>query len=186
MSAARVALQALQRIPYALAGLVAGNCILGLVSLVLDAREGGHPALHFSELIRGVLVTALLSLLLSLPGWLLLGLPFTLFVPSRLAKRIHPLIALLIGSVIGPLSLAIIFARMALAGGQFTSIAEMLPDSNTKFDRSMASPFLYPAVVGASAIYIYTVLLRHYDGSSRGPATKPGESKATVSPRADV
>ena len=178
MSAARVALQALQRIPYALAGLVAGNCILGLVTRVLDAREGGHPALHFSELIRGVPLSVLLSLFDSLPGWLLLGLPFTLFVPSRLAERIHPIIALLIGSVIGPLSLFLFFARMALAGGQITSIADLLPDSNTKFDPT--SPFLYAAVVGASAIYIYTVLLRHYDGSSREPTTEPGESKATA------
>ena len=167
-----IALRAMLRISYGMAGLVVGNCVLGVVNLGLAVKEHGCPRYSVSDLIAGGVEFAPFIFGFSLIGWLLLGLPFTLFVPSRLARRIHPVGALLIGGILGPLSWLLLFGRADLA-----SLRAF------KFDVSVGY-YLYAATVAAPAICIYTILLRHYDSKLFGAEAGPREGEATVSPRA--
>jgi hypothetical protein len=132
----------LKRLAYAFVGLLAGNAMLFLYLLQNAIRlRANLLALHMGEPARqvpqAIQIFALYSRL-SFIGWLFVGLPIALLLPTHFIKRLSWPLRLLLGAALGPLALFLIFvlisdtSRAALAHGHmvpgiFTGTASLWP-----------------------------------------------------------
>ena len=111
------ALSPARRLAYAFIGLLVGDTALFLFLLQNAFRlRAKLLALHMGERARQVpyaLEEFVFYVPFSLVGWLLVGLPFAVFFPARSITRLPWGLALLVGAVLGPLALLIIFMLLA-------------------------------------------------------------------------
>jgi len=114
-----------QRLLFALIGLLTGNAAL-LFYLLQNAISSRAALLrdHMGEPARELPYAwdiFILYAIFSLRGWVLVGLPMALAFPARLLSRLAWPLCLLIGAILGPLALLLIFVVMFGLQGQLNS-----------------------------------------------------------------
>jgi hypothetical protein len=141
-----------KRLAYAFVGLVAGDAILLLYLLQNALRARAMLiAIHMGEPARQIPVALdlfVIYAMFSFVGWLFVGLPTALILPADFITRLSWPLALLLGAILGPFALAVIFllhdhGHIYLS----SSFAET------------ASPYLLAALVSTVAFAVYRVLL---------------------------
>jgi uncharacterized membrane protein required for colicin V production len=125
-----------------------------VVNLAVVIQEAESTTGHLPVLKAGSFVLFHAFFLVSFIGWLLLGLPFTLFVTSSVVRRIHPLLGFLLGCIMGPLSIFLVFAQGDLRFHRVTHL-----------DDVPSSLFGYAAAVAGPAIALYTLLVRRFESA---------------------
>ncbi|MGC2162586.1 MAG: hypothetical protein WA634_11800 [Silvibacterium sp.] len=148
----------IRKIGYSFLGLLAGNVASILTLLILATLQSFSK---FDTVRRAwqlslpsALGMAALFALFSLAGWTVVGLPFVLLMPARVAARLHWLFAALIGGVLGALTLSLIF--WALNGWRLDWTG-----ANQAQQLRQWIPFLFIAVlISGTAFAVYCGLLR--------------------------
>lgn len=131
MSTPTVRVNPFKRIAYSFLGLIAGDAVL----LALFA-------------ISQLLDLFVLYGMFSLAGWVLVGIPVALAVPGRLVARLPWLLLFVIGAVLGPLALFLIFV---LLNGRHIS---RLSFAHTE------SLWPFSILIAAVAFFTYGLLIR--------------------------
>jgi hypothetical protein len=128
-----------RRFLFGVYGLLAGDVALFLYLLPASARNLG---------------VFIVYCIFSLAGWTVIGLPVVLMVPPRLLCRLPLPRRLLIGAVLGPLALFLVFVLLFVvqraSGADHTTFS--LAHSDTLWPMSM--------LVSTISFVVYTALLR--------------------------
>jgi len=140
-----------KRLAYAFVGLLAGNAALFLFLLQnairlradLLAMRMGEPGRQIPQAIELFIFYTPFSFV----GWLFVGLPIALLFPGRSITRLPWPLRLLVGAVIGPLALLVIF--VLLGHGHVSS---------TSFTGT-SSLWAYSILVSTVAFVLYVALL---------------------------
>ena len=137
-----LAVSSIKRLLYGFVGLLAGDAVLLLYLLQNAIRLRAHLlALHMGEPARQIpqaIHAFALYARLSFVGWLFVGLPVAVFLPTHFIKRLSWPLRLLVGAALGPLALFSILvlvsdpSRAALVRGHvlpgmFTGTASLWP-----------------------------------------------------------
>jgi hypothetical protein len=136
-----------KRLAYTLVGLLAGDVML-LFFLLRGAIHatilGGEPAVTIADALQMFVIYAIFSFI----GWLLIGLPTALIFTANSITRLSWPRAVIVGSVLGPPALLVIFTVFSRGHVYFRNPAET------------ATLFAYSALVSAVAFIVYLALLR--------------------------
>ncbi|HEX5236359.1 MAG TPA: hypothetical protein VFW25_13635 [Silvibacterium sp.] len=148
----------LRRVGYSFLGLLAGNIALLIFSLLYSLRSGTllyhQSSFPFWSQIKAFPVISIFSIV----GWLIIGVPVVLTLPSDSIARLPKLVLLLIGIALGPLAISLIF--VLLSRGQNIAAAV-----------TATRPFwLYAAIVSTVAFAVHCLLLRRSMRSSKTAA----------------
>jgi hypothetical protein len=148
-----------RRLAYTLVGLLAGDLML-LFLLVRGAIHatilGGEPAVTIADALQMFVIYAIFSFV----GWLLIGLPTALIFPANSITRLSWPRAVIVGSVLGPPALLVIFTIFSRDHVYFQNPAET------------GTLFAYSALVSAVAFVVYFALLREEMKSKPTPPRK--------------
>lgn len=142
-----------QRLTYAFVGIFAGDIALVLYML-LNAFlvRSSLMAAHVGEPERQVAITlqaGTIYVVCSLVGFLIVGVPVALLLPTRIVARWKWLITLAVGALLGPAALFIILE--VLSGGSLSLSSSL----------SVIGPlFAFSTVVSTVSFGVYVALLR--------------------------
>jgi LytS/YehU family sensor histidine kinase len=136
-----------KRLAFTLVGLLAGDVML-LFFLLQHALHAtvlaGGPARMIADAVQMFVLYAIFSF----AGWLLVGLPTALIFPADSITRLSWPLALMVGIILGPPALVVIFGLLGRGHIYFRNVAET------------ATLFAYSVLVSAIAFMVYLALLR--------------------------
>jgi hypothetical protein len=143
----------LKRLAYAFVGLLAGDAMLLLyllqnalrVRASLIAVHMGEPEHQIPFALDFFVVCAMFSFV----GWLFVGLPTALFFSARFMTRLPWALALVVGAILGPAALLVIFL-LHDHGHIYLS---------SSFAQTV-TPYAYSILVSAVSFGVYVALLR--------------------------
>jgi hypothetical protein len=143
-----------QRLLFAAIGLATGNAALLLFLLynALRLRSAllkahmGEPYLALSRAWEIFLLYAMLSVL----GWILVGVPIAITCPPRLVSRVAWPARMLIGATLGPLALLLIFVVLFAIQGRLSAFSLAHTESLWPFS----------VLVSTISFLVYAALLR--------------------------
>lgn len=143
-----------QKIGYSFLGLLAGNAT-SLAVLVLIAILQQQDAFTWIEKILkldcgSVLLISVVIMIYSMPAWVMVGLPFVLLLPEKVASGFHWVVALPIGALLGASSM--LFPACAFNHWQVK--LAMLSNPIYQVFLSLA------ALIAGGAFLVYCALLR--------------------------
>ena len=148
-----------KRLAYALVGLLAGNVML-LFFLLRHALHAtllaGEPALLIPDAVQMFILYAIFSFV----GWLLVGVPTALLFPAGFITRLSWPFALIVGAMLGPPALLVIFALLGRGHIYFRNFAEA------------GTLFAYSILVSTVSFMVYLALLRKEMKSKPVPSQK--------------
>lgn len=136
-----------KRLAYTLVGLLAGDVMLLFFLLqhaVHTTLLEGEPASTIADAIQGFVLYAIFSL----AGWLFVGLPTALIFPAGSITRLAWPLALIVGAVLGPPALLVIFLLLARSHIYVRNFAET------------GMPLAYSVLVSTVSFMVYSALLR--------------------------
>ena len=143
-----------RRLLFAAIGLIAGDAAL-LIYMMYNAlrvcaalliAHMGQPYRQLSIWLEMFLLYAMFSIL----GWAIVGLPFALAFPTRILSRLRWPLCVLIGALLGPLALLLIFVVIAAMQGRLREIS--LAHTNGLWQFSV--------LVSTVSFLVYVALLR--------------------------
>ena len=148
-------IRALNRVTYAFVGLLGGNLALLLFLLQnairvradLLAMHTGQPTLQ----IRLALEMWAIYAIVSLVGWLFVGIPIALIFPASSIKRLPWTLRVLVGAALGPFALFLIFALLSHGHIHF---------SNHWTFTGTGWLWAFSSLVSTVSFVLYVVLLR--------------------------
>jgi hypothetical protein len=150
-----------KRMAYALVGLLAGDLMLFffLLQHALHATLlAGEPAHLISDAVQMFILYAIFSFV----GWMFVGLPTALLFPVGSLTRLSWPRTLLVGAVLGPPALFVIFVLLASSHIYFHNFVEV------------ATLFAYSILVSTVSFVVYLALLRKEIGTKSRPVSSPG------------
>ena len=133
----------LRKIGYSFVGLLAGDGAL-LACITWSTRDLEHNPW---QLLKIFCLYAIFTVL----GWIVVGVPAVLLMDIAFIRRIHWPLVLLIGAVLGPLALFLIFLVLDILNGQF-SLAGYWDDAALSCALAM--------VVSLVAFAVYCIFMR--------------------------
>jgi hypothetical protein len=150
-------IELLRRVGYSFLGLLAGNAVL----LILDLLN----ALHLSLLLHGQLKAQFLTAMgffipvaiVSVAGWLAVGIPAVLILPTGRIVKSSLWLLLLLGALLGPLALLLVFL----------SLSRGMPATETFTHTGFL--WLCSSLISTVAFGVYCLLVRRY---ARGDAPR--------------
>jgi hypothetical protein len=152
-------LAVIKRLAYAFVGLLVGDAILLLYLLQNAIRIRAELiALHVGEPERQIPQTLEIFVLyarLSFVGWMFVGLPIALLLPPRFIRRLPWPLRLLVGAVLGPLALFLIFVLVSDSSRTALAHGHMVPGLFT----NTASLWPFSILVSTLAFVVYIALL---------------------------
>jgi LytS/YehU family sensor histidine kinase len=156
-----------QRLTYAFVGLLVGDAALILYMLLnavwvraaLIAAHSGEPDAQVPVAIQ----LAMLYAIFSLAGFLVVGVPVALFLPTRFVVRWPWLVTIVAGALLGPPAMLAILAVLGGGRVQFSSFRESGP------------LFAFSILVSTVSFGVYAALLRKQ--LPRTGRTETAESK---------
>jgi hypothetical protein len=152
-------LAVIKRLAYAFVGLLVGDAILLLYLLQNAIRIRAELiALHVGEPERQIPQTLEIFVLyarLSFVGWMFVGLPIALLLPPRFIRRLPWPLRLLVGAVLGPLALFLIFVLVSDSSRTALAHGHMVPGLFT----NTASLWPFSILVSTVAFVVYIALL---------------------------
>jgi hypothetical protein len=137
-----------KRIRYSFVAWLAGQAALGLLVFFMSLFGGSHAGLSQSLAITATYL--MFSLVVGIPGWILIGLPVALFWPAAQLRKLPYYVVLLIGIAAGPMIVLLVLGCDALAHGE--RISGYLPNSGIFF--------ICAAIVAPVCCLVYKLLLR--------------------------
>jgi hypothetical protein len=146
-----------KRLAYALVGLLAGDVML-LFFLLQHALHATLLAGEPARMIPDALQMFVLYAIFSFVGWLLIGLPTALIIPAGSITRLSWPFALILGAVLGPPALLVIFLLLGRGHIYFRNFAEI------------STLFAYSILVSSVAFMVYLALLRKEMKSRPAPS----------------
>jgi hypothetical protein len=152
-------LAVIKRLAYAFVGLLVGDAILLLYLLQNAIRIRAELiALHVGEPERQIPQTLEIFVLyarLSFGGWMFVGLPIAQLLPPRFIRRLPWPLRLLVGAVLGPLALFLIFVLVSDSSRTALAHGHMVPGLFT----NTASLWPFSILVSTLAFVVYIALL---------------------------
>jgi len=149
----RVGVNPFKRLAYAFLALLAGDGMLLLYLLQNALRNRAQLlAAHTGEPGREIpfaLDYFVLCAVFSFGGWLLLGVPTAALVPARFITRLPWLLTLIIGAVLGPLALFVVFPWPP---EEYQGVRARLAQPHMPWELSV--------LVSTAAFVVYAALLR--------------------------
>jgi len=141
-----------KRLVYAFVGLIAGDAVL-LLYLIQNALRARAllVAVHMGEPQRQIPIALDLFVvyaMFSFAGWLFVGLPTALFFSAHFVTRLSWPLALIVGAVLGPVALAVIFL---LHGQGHIYLSSSFAETVT--------PYVLAVLVSTVSFVTYRVLL---------------------------
>ncbi len=160
-----------KRLAFSFVGLLAGNAFILLYFLknaiwasFYQMRMRGHIGAP-GQLILGIFQVCILYGIYSLAGWIVVGIPFSLLVPSQPIARLPWPFWLLAGALLGPLAVLLILLGLGqghLDGSSFAHTGTF---------------WIISVVIAGIAFVVYGAMLRweihtkqHEDGTLTGEA----------------
>ena len=149
---------AAKRIAYTLIGLLAGDLILffsRLQNAVHTTLVEGESARVIADAVQEVELYAIYSFV----GWMFVGLPAALIFSARWIKRLSLPLAMILGALLGPLALLVIFLLLAGSNIYFYNLAEI------------GTLLAYSALVSTISSVVYVGLMRREIRGRTGSST---------------
>ena len=150
----------IKRLAYAFVGLLAGDAVLLLFLLQNAIRvRADYLAVHMGEpgrqIPQAMQIFALYARL-SFVGWLFVGLPIALLLPTHIIRRLPWPLRPLVGAALGPLALFLVIALVSDVSRAALAHGHMLPGMFT----GTASLWPLSILVSTIAFVVYVALLR--------------------------
>jgi hypothetical protein len=137
-----------KRIRYSFVAWLAGQAALGLIVFFMSVFGGSHAGLSQSLAITATYL--MFSLVIGIPGWILIGLPVALFWPAAQLQKVPYYAVMLIGIAGGPMIVFLVLGCDALAHGE--------PFSGYLANSGLF--FICAAIVAPVCCLVYKLLLR--------------------------
>jgi hypothetical protein len=163
-----------RKIGYSFLGLMAGNAVsfTGLLTMSVLARMNAPAGIRefWTEGISGTLGLSLAIWVTSMLGWVLVGLPVVLSIPTRIVGKLSWITSGLIGAALGLCAMLLFF--LAVNGGKLDKALYSDPQAM----RTNLTLFADAALIAGVAFAVYGVLVKR---ELRRQAKENGVPKGT-------